>query len=343
MELLDRYLEAVRRHLPWKRQDDIVAELKTNLEAQLEEREAELGRPMTAAESADWIRQLGPPFQMAARYQPQQYLIGPSLYPSFRYVLRLGLTWCFVVYCIVSAVDIVVNSPSPDAVVGAVFHLPVVLMITAAWITLAFAIVEFLIAANPFHFPNIAEACSRWIPEHLPPTPPRAAAGHKPRSYAQAVAEFVVGFIVLVWLLLIPHHPYLLFGPGAAFIHASPYRPAPVWWTFYWWIVSINCIQQIWRIYDLLTGAWVERNRLQQMVTSALGLIPCTLVLSAPALVLLKHPAADAARYGATLDTINLWAHRGFLIVLILSVLTLIGEAVKWVVDEVRMSRAAMR
>ena len=47
MELLDRYLQAVKKHLPWKRQDDIIAELRVNLESQLEEREDELGRPLT--------------------------------------------------------------------------------------------------------------------------------------------------------------------------------------------------------------------------------------------------------------------------------------------------------
>ena len=43
MELLDRYLNAVRRHLPWLRQDDIIAELRANLEAQLEDKEAAAG------------------------------------------------------------------------------------------------------------------------------------------------------------------------------------------------------------------------------------------------------------------------------------------------------------
>jgi len=38
MELLDRYLAAVKNQLPWERQDDIIAELRANLEAQLEDR-----------------------------------------------------------------------------------------------------------------------------------------------------------------------------------------------------------------------------------------------------------------------------------------------------------------
>jgi hypothetical protein len=55
MELLDRYLQAVRKRLPWQRQDDIIAELRVNLEAQLEDKEAELGRPLPQQE-AGWPR-----------------------------------------------------------------------------------------------------------------------------------------------------------------------------------------------------------------------------------------------------------------------------------------------
>ena len=43
MELLDRYLQAVKKHLPWQRQDDIFAELKANLESQLEDKDAPFG------------------------------------------------------------------------------------------------------------------------------------------------------------------------------------------------------------------------------------------------------------------------------------------------------------
>ena len=66
MELLDRYLQAVKRHLPWERQDDIIAELRANLEAQLEDKEAELGRPLTKEEAEQWLKQMGAPIQVAA-------------------------------------------------------------------------------------------------------------------------------------------------------------------------------------------------------------------------------------------------------------------------------------
>ena len=98
MELLDRYLQAVKKHLPWQRQDDIIAELKANLEAQLEDKEAALGRPLTKAEAEVWLKQFGHPIQAAAHYQPQRSLIGPALFPFYWYVLGIALFWATVIY-----------------------------------------------------------------------------------------------------------------------------------------------------------------------------------------------------------------------------------------------------
>src|SRR5580658_9308636 len=104
MDLLDRYLEAVKKHLPWQRQGDIIDELRANLESQLEEREAALGRPLTKTEAETWLKQLGSPMQMAAHYQPQQYLIGPTIFPIYRHVLKLALSWAAVIYALSTVV-----------------------------------------------------------------------------------------------------------------------------------------------------------------------------------------------------------------------------------------------
>ena len=342
MELLDRYLEGVRRHLPWKRQDDIIAELKANLESQLEEHEAGLGRPMTEPEAREWVRQLGPPYLMAAKYQPQQYLIGPTIFPMYRYVLRMVLIWWLVIYCIANAVQIAFKTPTVEAIGGAVLGLPGGLIIAAAWITLIFAAIEFISTHYPGRLPQIEKVYCKWMPEHLPAGPLKTAGPGKPRSFAQAAAEAVVTFFLLVWVLLIPHHPALLLGPGARYLEASPFRLAPVWWTFYWWIVVINIGHLAWRVVDLLRWNWQHRNLLQHMTISALGLIPVVYLLTSPVLVMLKNPEADADKYGTLLYQINLWGHRGFLVALAISVVTLIVEGIKYGVQEFRHRRAAM-
>ena len=88
MEALERYLEAVGRHLRGARREDIVAELRANLEAQLDDKQAELGRPLTAQEMEDWLKQLGAPLQMAARGME---IDENTLYPLLRRLEAQGL------------------------------------------------------------------------------------------------------------------------------------------------------------------------------------------------------------------------------------------------------------
>jgi hypothetical protein len=343
MELLDRYLQAVRKYLPWKRQDDIVAELKANLESQLEEKESELGRPLTKDEAEQWLKQIGAPMQMAARYQPLQYLIGPAVFPTYWYVLRMALMWALVIYTIVSAVLAATHAPESAGVIAAAFastfsHIPGVLLSVAAWVTLVFAILEFTAARHPEKLPAFAAQAMSWSPGALPPLERRVAAGKPRRSYAHAVAEVIFGWIFLVWLLLVPHYPYLLIGPGVVFLEKSPFQLAPVWWTFYWWAVAINVVQLAWHCADLLRGSWNESRPAQHILLKAVGLIPLAIVLNAPenALVLLRHPAVDGARYSATLHTINHGIHTGFLVIAVIIVLQLIWDAAKMGVEAYR-------
>jgi hypothetical protein len=345
MELLDRYLQAVKKHLPWKRQDDIIAELRANLEAQLEDKEAELGRPLTQGEAEDWLRQIGAPIQVAARYLPQQYLIGPALFPTYWFVLRLAFMWSMIIYAILSAVLIATQTPNGTAFLEAVLRAPGILMTVAAWVTLIFAAIEFTAAHYPEKCPAIAGVTAEWTPSTLPPLEKEDAAGKKPRHFSHAVAEVVFGYIFLIWLLLIPHYPYLLMGPGAFYLHASPFRLAPFWVAFYWSVVALNVLQLGWRSVDLARGAWQKSRRLQHIVMSAFGLIPLGLLLNVrdQVYVTLAHPALDQARYGAAVDSINKAIHLGAMIVLAITILSLAWEIGQMGMDAYRKRVAGMR
>ena len=333
MELLDRYLQAVRKHLPWQRQDDIIAELRANLESQLDEKQAELGRPLTLAEAEAWIRQLGSPVHMASHYLPQQYLIGPAIYPVYLYVLRLASMWAIGIYIVVSTITIVLGTPSASAVAMAAGRLPSILIQTAGWITLVFAAIEFAATRYPEKCPPIAGFYAKWSPGDLPPLDPAQVQGRKRRTYAQAVTEVIFGFVILAWLLLVPEYPFLMFGPGVAYIHASPFHPAPIWMTAFWWIVALNVIQLGWKCIDLLSGAWQRKNRVQLILFKAFGLIPVLLLVNAPDHVyaFLKHPDTDLSRYGQALGSFNNGIHMALLLVAAIVALQLawdIGQAI---------------
>ncbi len=339
MELLDRYLQAVRKHLPWQRQEDILAELRANLEAQLEEKQAELGRPLTPSEAEDWIKGLGSPVQMAAPYQPQQYLIGPALYPVYLYILRLVSMWTIVVYIVGSTIAITLSSTANgDTVAQAAMRLPFILIQAAAWVTAAFAAFEFFAVRYPEKCPPIAGLYGKWSPADLPPLERPAAPGQKRRSYAHAVAEVIFGFIFLAWLLVVPRHPFLMFGPAAAMLHSSPFRLAPVWWTWYWWIVGLNAIQLAWQCVDLLRGAWERPSQWRHVVSKTCGLIPIVMIatLHNRMYLLLRNPERDFARYGQTLDSVNNGIH-----MLALLLCAIVGLQLAW--DLVQMIYHAWR
>ena len=331
MDLLDRYLQSVKRHLPWQRQDDILAELRANLEAQLEEREAELGRPLTPAEAEAWIKQLGSPLQMAARYQPQQYLIGPGLFPIYWYVLRLVFFWSVAIYATANAVLFAVNGASVTAIVEALLRIPVVLFTSAAWVTLIFAGLEFASRRYPSQCAPLLHTALNLDGDALPALDAPPVHGRRPRTYAHAVAEFIFGVLFLAWLLLVPGHPFLLMGPGAIYLDVSPFRLAPVWVQFYWAVVALNVVQIVWSAANLVTGAWQGPRLLQHLAAKALAFVPLGLLLAVPdhLLFVLKNPAANEVSYGHTLRSINEVTHTGLMFTFAICILQFAWEVVR--------------
>jgi len=89
MQMIERYLEAVKFWLPKQQKDDIIDELSADIDAQVEEREASLRRKLTEGEVESILKQRGRPVVVANRFLPQEQLIGPLLFPVYRFVLKI--------------------------------------------------------------------------------------------------------------------------------------------------------------------------------------------------------------------------------------------------------------
>jgi hypothetical protein len=94
MRLVDHYLRAVRMYLPKAEQDDIVNELNDNLLSMLEDRAAELGRPLTEPEQEAILLEHGRPLVVAGRYGAKPLgvafgieLISPEFFPIYIRIL----------------------------------------------------------------------------------------------------------------------------------------------------------------------------------------------------------------------------------------------------------------
>jgi hypothetical protein len=110
MALVDRYLQAVKFWLPRNQKDDIIAELSEDLRSQIEEKETEVGHPLTDAEVEAILKRCGSPMAVAGRFLPQRYLIGPGLFPIYSVIIR-ALFFYFLLPWLLLWMGIAIFSP----------------------------------------------------------------------------------------------------------------------------------------------------------------------------------------------------------------------------------------
>src|SRR5215470_13812198 len=226
LELLDRYLQAVRFWLPkTRRQEDLLAELGEDLRSQIDDKEGELGRALDQQEIAEILKRCGAPMVVASRLGPKRHLIGPTLYPIYAFVLKMVVLWILVpaFLFIVGLVNLAnSNGDWGKAIVTTMSGLWSGAFVAAAVITLVFAILERTHA--------IADIACKWDPSSLPPL----EKSERKTSLFQTNCELVFNVFGFVWLLLVPHHPFLVLGPASGFL-----LPGPIWQSFYLPIVLL--------------------------------------------------------------------------------------------------------
>ena len=122
MDLIERYLHAVKGHLP-AAQQDAAAELEDDLRSRVADREQELGRPLTEDEVAAMLRSLGRPMVFAARYHGHQPLIGAAMMPYYLLTLKVGAGIALLVNVVVAVVLLALGTPVGESLKG-VFVFP---------------------------------------------------------------------------------------------------------------------------------------------------------------------------------------------------------------------------
>ena len=168
MELIERYLQGVKFWLPTEQKQDIIAELSDSIYSQVEEQEGALGRKLNDAEVEAILKQRGRPVLVANRYQPQQFLIGPVLFPIYTFVLKM-IAVGYLLPWVLIWVAIMTYSPTYRAThggwPGSIGTAWASLWSTAFFVigtaTVVFAVLEQAQAKNRF--------LEKWDPRKLPP------------------------------------------------------------------------------------------------------------------------------------------------------------------------------
>jgi hypothetical protein len=264
MDLLDRYLHAVRFCLPQTHQDDIVRELSENLISQIEDRQEELGRPLTEEEVAGILRRHGHPIIVAAKYRSGQQLIGPVFFPMYLFSLQLGLGVSLLITAILGAVNGVLHGDPVHYGVQAMLQYPGRGLMVFAWTTLGFAALDMAQARLKLKHD--------WDPRNLP----RVVNHEYHISRSRTLCELCFVCATLVWLLLLPRMPFLLLGPAA-----SAVEPAAIWPLAYVAIVLLTVATAMLHVVNFVRPYWTKARSLSRVGIHAASVLIFAVILRA--------------------------------------------------------------
>lgn len=301
MELIDRYVQAVKFWLPTGQREDIAAELLEDIQSQIEEQESVLGRKLTEDEIAQALKQRGRPLLVASRYLPQsqQYLVGPLLFPAYRFVLKV-VALCYLMPWLLVWALFMLFDPSYRAhhsirydllSVGGPFWNAV--FITIGTVTAVFAIVERVQSRSRF--------LENWDPRKLRPAvdPTRI-----PRL--NSAIEIGVNLTFILWVINGWWTRLIFEISGARIVLTDQWR------VFLWAFLLVAAANIILSAANLLRPYWTPARASLRFLADAAGAAVFCWLLKAHLLAAINAPQLSPAQATALRDLINKNLDRAF-------------------------------
>jgi hypothetical protein len=283
--LLDRYLTAIKFWLPKKQREDVAAELAANLQSEIDDRVAELGRPLSEDEVAALLQQHGSPMLVASRYEEEhrsvtfgRQLIGPIVFPFYWTALKVTLVLLLVPGVVPAVVLGTQTHGRPFAqLVSALtriawLSLPVLLIVTLIFVAIDFAL-------RRFGF------LEKWRTEWDPRTLPSTARQAKQVRRSSSIAGIIINSIFILWWWNHGSIPYLVVSSSGAQMHFAPVLAA-----LYLPILLIAFINLAQHWINLAEPDWRWLPPAAGLVTSLFGLIILYPLLGTSPLVSISEP-----------------------------------------------------
>src|SRR5215467_13242272 len=325
MDLMDRYLKAVGKALPEAQREDIIRELSEDIRSEMEDKQSELGRPLTEAEQQALLKQRGNPLLLAARYQQDdrrvafgRQLIGPVLYPFYIKVLSFNLGLTFVVTGTIflalslSGQHIRFNDILSSCLLQLFIQLGVV--------TLIFSLFEKCLTKPPARCDLIGSCRGSRLGVKIEKdisTPPDRS---KWISRFESVSIIIACTVALVWMTGVQSYPFLILGPAAAFL-----KLAPIWYQVYFPIVFLTVLEIVRAIINLVRPDWTLFRAVYAVFVHCGGLAIVYFLIRAGSWVIAADSAGGGtSSYANAAQIVNQWIYYGLLVTAILSTMMLV-------------------
>jgi len=309
MDLVNRYLQAVKFWLPAKQKDDIVSELAEDIRSQVEEQESALGRKLNEAEVSAILKHHGRPLLVASHYLPQRHLIGPVLFPIYLFVLKIVAVFYMVPWIIAwigIAISRSAHSEQSLLVTLASFW-------TAFWptaffvigsITTVFAVLERNQAKSKF--------MEQWDPLKLPPVrdPNRI-------PIANSITEVIGGLVLCSWLIGGMWYRTIFHFSGMSI------TLAPTWEYFFWSIILLTVIGMFASGVNLFRPYWTWTRASVRLVTDCAGSVLFCWLMKANILASISVANVPESKTAQVANAINWWSAKMFPVAVVACVVIL--------------------
>ena len=293
MELVERYLQAVKFWLPKEKQDDIVAELRDDIRSEIDEQEAAIGHPLEKGDLETLLKRRGPPVLVAGRFLPQRHLIGPMWFPIYWLVLRIAAAVYIVPWLVVWLI-LVLNSASYRAahpgmaIFGTLGTVWTIFWVQFAVITIIFAVLD--------RFQSREQFIEQWKPSQLP----RLRRNTGRVSRAESAFSLVFNGIFLYWLLSSSAFPWMTFGSAVALMQLNPALRA-----YYPAIAALTLAGMAQAAVNLWRPEWNWLPAVTRLLTTIGGMIVLNSAMKVYPYIVLLDLAANSARYGQAVYILN--------------------------------------
>ena len=328
MDLLNRYLQAVKFWLPKKQKEDIIAELSEDIRSQIEDREAELGRKLSESEVAAILKQRGRPVLVANRFLPQEHLIGPVLFPIYLFVLKIVAAFYMVPWILVW-IGIAISRASHS---GQSLTVAVGSFWTSFWpmaffligsITTVFAILERVQTKSRF--------LEKWDPLKLPPVrdPNRI-------PLFNSIIEVVANLVFCIWWVGGMWYQPILHISGVSI------TLAPVWRYFFWGFLALALGNTIASGVNLFRSYWTWVRASIRLASDCIGSVLFCWLLKSDILVAITVPNVDPAKTAQIANAINWWTSAMFPVAVAACVIIALADAYRIIRVRARASHGVV-
>ena len=299
MNLIENYLSETNKHLPENTRQDILSELRSSLEEQVNERASGENRAANLEDEKHVLKTLGHPVKFAASYKPDQYLIGPTLYPAFIYSIKIGFVVSVSIQLVLSLVLLTASNDS-FSFGSVISHLIDSAIMVITIITLVFIVLEYSSEKLNWY--------DNWHPDSLAHGPTHSV------NISDMIINLVVeGFLLLWWNNL------LVFTSDS---EPSQILLTDIWLPLLWPVNLIFGVLFLMHGYLVLRDRWTPWLLKAEIMLGISGLAICTYLLSNRPLIEIPM-VENIARWS--------WVENLTVGIIVVVILVWVGDTIKYV------------